>query len=56
MLGMYNQYIKNASHKCVHCSVTHSVEVQQWIQRRIVSGTDRLEFNGTLTNQTGDRR
>jgi hypothetical protein len=53
MLGMYNQYIKNdASHKCVHCSVTYSVEVQQ---RRMVD-TDRLEFNWIHTNQTGDRR
>jgi hypothetical protein len=56
MLGMYNQYIKNASHKCVHCSVTYSVEVQHRIQQRMVSGKDRLESNGVLTNQTGDRR
>jgi hypothetical protein len=57
MLGMYNQYIKNdASHKCVPCSVIHGMEVRHQIQRRMVSETDRLEFNWIHTHQTGDRR
>ncbi|MGA9149950.1 MAG: hypothetical protein WBZ36_05180 [Candidatus Nitrosopolaris sp.] len=54
MLVMYNQYIKNsinnsdAKRKCVICFARHDVGVRHQIQRRMVSGADRLEFNGYL--------
>ena len=53
MLGIC-QYTKNdinnydAKRKCILCSVPLSVEVRP-IQRPMVSGTNRLEFNGIFT-------
>jgi hypothetical protein len=59
MLGMYNQYVKNsinnsyADHKCVPCSVTHSLEVRQ-LKHTIIFLIPLLLFFGQVAYATNE--